>query len=876
MRSRRAARTSGRGRHAAAWGVAVQAALLIVLAGAWPAIASAANSSTNGPLADATAATSPSVRAMCPPAAPGHVACMGLIRTDLAPLARAAVGPLTTAGGYTPSDLRSAYGLPDPSAGNGTGITVAIIDFSDLVTAESDLAAYRSEFGLSPCTTANGCFTKIDEDGGTSYPVTDDGWGGEIALDIEMVSAICPNCHILLVEASSTFVSDLGTAVNTAVSLGAKVVSNSYGGGEYFGQTSDESSYFDHPGVAITASSGDSGFGVQFPASSPHVTSVGGTSLTVAQNARGWSETAWHGAGSGCSSSEPKPGYQHDSGCPRRTVADVSAVANPSTGVAMYLDGGWLVAGGTSVAAPIIAGVYALAGVPTAGTYPSSYPYGKTSQLHDVTSGSNGSCSPAYLCTAAAGYDGPTGLGTPNGTGAFISPLLPGAPTSVSGIGGNTTIAVSWHAAAANGHPITSYSVVASPGGHTCTTAGTLTCTVSGLINGSTYTFRVTAANSIGSGPASAPSPGVIPATVPGAPSGAAATPADSSAVVSWSAPGSTGGVPITGYTATSAPLGRTCTTTGALTCTVVGLLNGTSYTFSVTATNAKGTGPASTASAGVTPLAIAGATYHVVTPNRIVDSRSPGMGLTSGPLLAGHAQTFTVTDQSSDLSLKVPGDAIAVTGNLTVTGQTAAGFFALTQTPIDAPTTSTLNFPVGDNRANGVTVPLQTNGSVGTLSVTYVAKAGATAHVVFDVTGYFEADPSGATYHVVTPNRIVDSRSPGNQLTHLVANTAQTITATDQQLGDATMDIPGDAIAVTGNLTVTGQTAAGYFSLTLVATNAPTTSTLNFPVGDNRANGVTVALHSVSNVGTLGVTYVARAGATAQVLFDMTGYFEP
>ena len=210
------------------------------------------------------------------------------------------------------------------------------------------------------------------------------------------------------------------------MSKGATVISNSYGGPDYPSESSDDSTYYNHPGIAITASTGDLGFGVQFPAASPHVTSVGGTSLSPAGNARGWTETVWDGAGSGCSSYEGKPAFQHDAGCSNRTVADVSAVADTNTPVAMYVGGSWMEAGGTSVAAPIIAGVYALAGKPTTGTYPISYPYAQAGQLNDVTSGTNGSCSPAYLCTGGAGYDGPTGLGTPNGIGAFISPLLPG------------------------------------------------------------------------------------------------------------------------------------------------------------------------------------------------------------------------------------------------------------------------------------------------------------------------------------------------------------------------------------------------------------------------------------------------------------------
>jgi hypothetical protein len=697
-------------------------------------IALAASPNAASPAAAPAAAAKPDYRAACPPAAPGYAACLALIRTDVAPLARSNVSADAPPPGYSPAQLRSAYNLPDPSSGNGTGLTVAVVDASDLPTAAADLAAYRSQFGLGACTTANGCFTKVDEHGGTNYPAADPGWAEEIALDIEMVSAICPNCHILLVEADSTSVEDLGIGVNTAVSRGAVAVSNSYGGPEFGGETFYDSTYFNHPGVAITASSGDSGFGVQFPASSGHVVSVGGTSLTTAVSPRGWAETAWTGAGSGCSTGESKPSWQTDSGCAGRTIADVSAIGDPNTGVAMYR-GGWIVAGGTSVGSPIIASVYALAGTPTAGTYPGSYLYAQTGFINDVTSGSNGSCGGTYLCTAGPGYDGPTGLGTPAGLGAFISPLLPGAPTTVTGVGADTAVAVTWHSAAAHGHPITGYSATATPGGHTCTTTGALTCTVSGLTNGTSYTFRVTATNSVGTGPASTASAGIIPATVPGQPTAVLASPVDGGAAASWTAPASNGGRSVTSYTATSAPLGRTCTTTG-LSCTIVGLANGTPYTITVVATNAMGNGPASDPSAPVTPVTMPGATYFSVTPNRLVDSRI-ALGLASG-LSANVASTFVVTGRSGDSALNIPDDAIAVTGNLTVTGQTAKGSFALTTTPQNSPTTSTINFPVGDNRANGVTAPLGTNGTHGTLSVTYSAAAGNTAQVVFDVTGYF------------------------------------------------------------------------------------------------------------------------------------------
>jgi subtilase family serine protease len=351
----------------------------------------------------------------CPDVVSGEGRCHVLIR--LGPDGHP--GTSSAPSGYGPADLQAAYKLP--SATGGAGMTVGIVDAYGYNNAESDLAVYRAQFGLPPCTTANGCFQKVNQSGVPgSYPKASSGWDTEQALDVDMVSAICPNCKILLVESNSANQADLDAAVDTAARLGAVAISNSYGGAENSSSANDQ--HYNHPGVAITASSGDNGYGVEFPASSQFVTAVGGTSLTRAGGGRGWTETVWGGAGSGCSAYVPKPTWQKDTGCGMRTVADVSAVADPNTGVAVYETfghrGGWQVYGGTSVASPIVASVYALAGGGWAST-PSSYAYATPSALFDVTSGSNGSCGGSYLCTGGGGYDGPTGLGTPNGVGAF-------------------------------------------------------------------------------------------------------------------------------------------------------------------------------------------------------------------------------------------------------------------------------------------------------------------------------------------------------------------------------------------------------------------------------------------------------------------------
>ncbi|MFJ3762830.1 carboxypeptidase regulatory-like domain-containing protein [Streptomyces sp. NPDC090080] len=365
---------------------------------------------------------------LCGAPAPGHLSCFALRAPSKTVHGTARTQDVA---GLSPADLRSAYNLPSDG---GAGQTIAIVDAFDSPAAEEDLAVYRSQYGLPPCTSANGCFAKVDQRGGTNYPAPDQGWAGEIALDLDMVSAAAPRARILLVEADDTSTENLGKSVDEAVNLGAGFVSNSYGTRyDLFPESPEETSWeahYDHPGVAIVASSGDFAYGVAFPADSPHVTAVGGTSLVRDPSSpRGWTESVWfgagHGGGSGCSLYLTKPAFQSDSGCLMRSVADVSAVADPATGVAVYDSygsGGWTVLGGTSASSPLITGIYADAGTPAPDSYPNTYPYtsAASDSLNDVTSGHNAeTCEPSYLCTAGIGYDGPTGLGTPHGTGAF-------------------------------------------------------------------------------------------------------------------------------------------------------------------------------------------------------------------------------------------------------------------------------------------------------------------------------------------------------------------------------------------------------------------------------------------------------------------------
>ncbi|MGN6606927.1 MAG: putative Ig domain-containing protein [Jatrophihabitans sp.] len=457
----------------------------------------------------------------------GVAACFALRRTDKGFTTRhqLAITPNATPSGYGPSSLQSAYKLPSSTAGSGQ--RVYIVDAYDDPNAEADLAAYRSQFGLPACTTANGCFKKINQTGGTSYPSADSGWAGEISLDVDMVSAICPNCGITLVEANSASDADLFQAIKEANTLGAKFVSLSWGGSEFSGETTYDNTYFNATGTVYTVSTGDSAYsgGREYPATSSRVVAVGGTSLRTASNARGWTETVWktsssEGTGSGCSAYVAKPSWQStisSTVCSRRAEADVAAVADPATGVAVYQTyggSGWAVYGGTSAAAPIVAGVYALAGTPAAGTAPASLPWAHAANLNDVTSGNNGTCSPSLLCTAAAGWDGPTGLGTPNSTAAFggtgsgggtsntVTVTSPGTKTGTVGTATSLQLsasdsgglAVTW---TASGLP-TGLTLASGTGlvSGTPTTAGTFTVTATasdstGASGSATFTWTI-------------------------------------------------------------------------------------------------------------------------------------------------------------------------------------------------------------------------------------------------------------------------------------------------------------------------------------------------------------------------------------------------
>jgi subtilase family serine protease len=345
-------------------------------------------------------------RAVCPDAGPGTMRCLTSYGTRHA-----------FAAGLGATDLVSAYRVP---ATGGSDTLVAISIAFDAPNLEADLNTYRSQYGLPECTTANGCFRKVNQNGDTSpLPQANLNWAVESTLDVSMVSAACPTCRILVVEGAGPSFPDLAATEDTAARLGAKVVSNSYGAREN-GLALSYASHYSHQGVTVVASSGDYGFtAASFPAVLASVTAVGGTTLTPdATQPRGWQESAWLYGGSGCSAYIEKPKWQKDKSCSKRTTADVSAAAD---NIALYNQdvGGWFTVAGTSASAPFVAGLYARAG----GTTGSVYKH--RDALFDITTGANdptgtgAKCGHDYLCTAGPGYDAPTGLGTPNGLAAF-------------------------------------------------------------------------------------------------------------------------------------------------------------------------------------------------------------------------------------------------------------------------------------------------------------------------------------------------------------------------------------------------------------------------------------------------------------------------
>jgi hypothetical protein len=458
-----------------------------------PAIAAAATPA-------ATVSASPHFKYACGNSfKPGKFDCLVIKNTSAHPNADTVQPDAIPSGnGYGPSQFQAAYGLTSASASLGAGTTVAVVDAYNDPTAASDLATYRSAAGL-PALTA-GQFTVYNQNGATSplpatAPASDD-WTLEEALDVDMVSAICPLCKIDLVEATN----DSGTGLyvaeqSAATTLGAKYISNSWGGSEASSDTTLDSQYFGVSGVVYTASSGDGAYsaGVIYPATSPNVVSVGGTTLNTSTNSRGWTESVWktsttEGTGSGCSAFEPTPSWQSSisiitAACSHRVDNDVAADADPATGAAVYDttngNGGWNEVGGTSESSPIIAAVFALAGNNgNGGNKAADSIYTHTGNLNEVTASNDGTCTPpaagSVLCTATGAantYNGPTGWGTPEGLTAFqtngsttgntVTVTNPGSQTGTVGTAASLQVHVS---DSASGQTLT-YSATGLPAG---------------------------------------------------------------------------------------------------------------------------------------------------------------------------------------------------------------------------------------------------------------------------------------------------------------------------------------------------------------------------------------------------------------------------
>jgi hypothetical protein len=503
------------------------AVLAAVTLGSVAAVPASAGAEQATPAGQPLPASNYTVQEACPPAPPGYDSCLALrlvaktaaARAHRHPIGMTRTRPLKRGGkaaeicspptpqegcyGLRPSDLHSGYQLPTESA---IPQTVAIVDAYDDPTIESDLQTYDTAFGLPACTKASGCFKKVNQEGNASpLPATEGGWAGEISLDVETTHAICPNCRIILVEANDAFSPNLEAAENTAARLGATEISNSWGGPE----EATDTAAFNHPGVVIAAATGDfgylnwdSGFAElighpDYPATSPHVVAVGGTRLHLNSESKWTGESVWNdgststltrsfgAGGGGCSEHFTAPSWQQsvadwtEVGCAtRRASADVAADADPYTGVAVYDSTpeepgepapGWMPIGGTSLASPIIASVFALAGGSGGVNYPAETLYshlGSATMLRDVTAGSNGKCTKPFhehsgesgcttteeaeqcakklICLAGTGYDGPSGVGTPNGVGAFTPPpptVTAVEPTS-GNIGGNRSVKI--------------------------------------------------------------------------------------------------------------------------------------------------------------------------------------------------------------------------------------------------------------------------------------------------------------------------------------------------------------------------------------------------------------------------------------------------
>lgn len=455
-------------------------------------------------------------RSLCATPARGHTRCLS--KATLNSDGDLLTGSPAVMSGYGPSEFHTAYNLPCEPSGAvasicaqpgsfGPGI-IAIVDAGNITSGgasvESSLQTYNQHFGLPSCTIANGCLTIVNQSGNTSpLPGSVNGWELEIALDVEAAHMICQTCKILLVEASSSSIANMAAATVTAASFNPIAISNSYGVDSFDFPAYDSS--YKHPGIAVIASSGDSGSisnGKSWPADIPEVISAAGTRLTL-NNDNSWaSETVWSGSGGGCAASYTAPDWQislddwASNGCAtKRAFGDISADADPNTGAAISLGNTWYQVGGTSLSAPLLAGMFGLVGNVPDGVTASSIPYASfnNTNFHDVTTGTNCTYEGQTNCSAQAGFDTPSGVGTPNGLGGFtLPPTKPGTPSLR--VTDATHVRLSWSASSAT-IGISGYKIYRN--GDLIATTGSTTYTDSGLNPNTNYTYHVVAIDNV-------------------------------------------------------------------------------------------------------------------------------------------------------------------------------------------------------------------------------------------------------------------------------------------------------------------------------------------------------------------------------------------